>query len=265
MWAFFAVVLGAVVAVSACDSQPQEPAAPEPSAGPARPLEPVRVAVAANFAPVMEKISDTVKRETGDAVELSAGSTGKLYAQIENGAPFDLFLSADAARPKELESKGHVVQGSRFVYAIGRLVICGKALAHPEDGLTDLKDGKYDKLSIANPTAAPYGAAARQVLEHLGLWERLQGRVVQGENIAQSYQFVESGAADIGIVARSLVVEKKAQCFLVPDNLHDPIVQEGVVLKRAEKDARVGALVLRLKSPTTQALLRESGYDLPPG
>lgn len=225
--------------------------------------EPLRIAVASNFAPVLEKIADGFERQTGAAVVLSGGSSGKLFAQADNGAPFDVFLSADSRRARELESRGLSVPGSRFQYALGRLVVCGRALQHPEDGIVDLKAKKYDKIAIANPDTAPYGVAARTVLRRIGVWDELSGRVVQGENIAQGYQFVESGAADIGLVARSLTVGKPGKCFLVPQEMHDPIVQEGVVMRRAASDDRARAFVVYLQSEPVRQLLVDAGYDAP--
>ena len=162
--------------------------------------EPILVAVASNFAQTAAQLAERFEEQTGTAVRLSSGSTGKLYAQVVNGAPYDVFLAADAARPAILERSGHAVPGSRRTYAIGRLVIYS---TRADDCLAVLQDPDAGHIAIANPDTAPYGAAARDFLRQAGLWEAAQPRLVTGENIAQVLQFVASGNAELGFIAHS--------------------------------------------------------------
>lgn len=228
------------------------------------PQEPLRIAVAANFAPALTQIVAKFRAEQKHAVEVSSGSTGKLYAQITHGAPLDIFLSADSERPERLEREGHAVAHTRFRFAVGRIVVYGPALKHPEDGINDLKAGDFKKLSIANPETAPYGVAAQQLLEKLGLWQALSPRIVRGENITQALQFVQSGAAELGILAWSTVIDRpRSSYFLVPEPMHAPIVQEGILLKRAEHDERARAFLDFMRSDAVKGIIARAGYDVP--
>jgi molybdate transport system substrate-binding protein len=194
----------------------------------------VRVAVATNFAEVMEQIAERFEAASGHAVLVSSASTGTHYAQIRNGAPYDVFFSADRERPELLEQEGVAIAGTRFTYAIGRL-----ALWSPDPGLVDdagevLASGEFRYLSIANPELAPYGAAARQVLERRGLWDGIQDRLVRGQDIGQAFAFVSSGNAELGFVALSQIQLPNAALegsrWLVPATEHDPIEQQAVLL-----------------------------------
>lgn len=206
-------------------------------AGPAAAGEAV-VAVAANFLEVAERLAAELERETGHRVILVSGSTGKLYAQIVHGAPFDVFLAADAARPERLEREGRSVPGSRFTYAVGRLALWS---SEPDrigrDGAATLRRGDFRRLAIAHPDLAPYGAAARQVLVRLGLWERFADRIVMGETIGQAQTMVASGNAELGFVALSSLASPGEPAagsrWEVPAGLHDPIRQDAVLLARA--------------------------------
>lgn len=224
----------------------------------------VRVAVAANFTATMKQIATAFTRDTGNKVLLSFGSTGSLYAQIRNGAPYDVFLAADARRPQLLEQAGLAVPGSRFSYAIGRLVLWS---ARPD--LIDargevLERGDFARLAIANPRTAPYGAAAKQVLEQLGLWARLQPRIVRGENIAQTHQFVASGSAELGFVALSQVAQTPGGSrWVVPEKLYTPIHQQAVLLKRSADQPPARALMAYLKGPAAQRIIHDFGYATP--
>lgn len=187
------------------------------------------VAVAANFAPLMPALAERFERDTGHTLVISSASTGKLYAQIVHGAPFDVFLAADDDYPHRLEREGRGVAGSRFTYAVGRL-----ALWSPRPSIVDgdsavLKQKRFRKLAVANPRLAPYGAAAREALEKLGLWTSLQPQMVFGENIAQTYQFVASGNAELGFVAYSQVKGKAGSHWLVPASLHSPLRQDALL------------------------------------
>ena len=222
------------------------------------------VAVAANFASPLKALGEAFARQTGHKLVASAGSTGKLYAQIRNGAPFDVFLSADDVAPKRLEDDKLAAPGSRFTYALGRLVLWSS-----HDGLVDpagdvLKGGRYRRLAMANPRLAPYGAAAQQVMERLGVWRAVQGKVVQGENIAQTFQFVASGNADLGFVALAqLDAAGTGSRWIVPSALHTPIRQDAVVLRRAAGNAAARAFAEYLRGAEARQRIRAFGYDLP--
>jgi molybdate transport system substrate-binding protein len=193
----------------------------------------VYVAVASNFLSPLKEIATRYKQDTGDRLILISGSTGKLYAQARHGAPFDVFLAADSKRPALLEREGMGVIGTRFTYAIGTLVLWGLELGRVqgEESLAQMSKGK---LAIANPKTAPYGRAAQQVLESLGFWEKLQPSLVRGENIAQTLQFVATGNAMLGFVAKSQVEDPrfkfKGSHWEVPVDMHEPILQQAILL-----------------------------------
>ena len=228
----------------------------------------VQVAVAANFAAPMQRIADAFQRDTGHTALLSTGATGKFYAQIKNGAPFDVFLSADDQTPARLEAEAAAVAGSRFTYAIGRLVLWSA-----QQGLVDgqgavLKGGAFRHLAIANPKTAPYGAAAIQVLTAMSLLEPLSSRFVQGENIAQTHQFVASGNAELGFVALSQVWRDgrlaEGSAWVVPAHLHSALRQDAVLLTGARDKPAAQALMRYLKSDPARAIMRDFGYELAP-
>lgn len=196
------------------------------------------VAVAANFVEVAERLAADFERESGHRVILVGGSTGKLYAQIVHGAPFDAFLAADVERPERLERERRTVPGSRFTYSVGRLALWSREPGRVgRDGAATLRRGDFRRLAIANPDLAPYGAAARQVLTGLGLWERFADRVVMGETIGQAHAMVASGNAELGFVALSSLARPGEPAagsrWEVPPGLHDPIRQDAVLLARA--------------------------------
>jgi molybdate transport system substrate-binding protein len=221
----------------------------------------VQVATAANFADPAKEIAAGFERKTGAHVALSVGASGQFYAQIVHGAPFEVLLSADAERPRRAEAEGFAVAGTRFTYAIGRLVLYSRTPGVVDEGGEVLKTGRFDKLSIADPAAAPYGAAAVQAMTRLGLYERLKPRIVQGASIGQAYGFVETGAADLGFVALSQVIDVKGGSrWLVPQALYDPIEQDAVLLKPGEGDPAARAFLAYLKGPEAQAVIRRYGY-----
>lgn len=230
---------------------------------PAR-AETLRVAVASNFRPAMLQLAERFEQDSGQQLTLIFGSTGKHYAQIVNGAPFDAFLAADAERPRRLEQEGHALPGSRFVYALGRLVLWSPDTALVDDSGAILRSDRFRHLAIANPDLAPYGAAAREVLRALGVWEALQGRLVRGENIAQAYQFVASGNAELGFVARAQRVAAGADAtgssWTPPAALYGPIEQQAVLLTDSPATRAFAAF---LQSAEARALIRAAGYDLP--
>lgn len=220
----------------------------------------VNVAVAANFTAVAEELTDLFEAESGHEVVLSFGATGQLYTQITQAAPFEVFLAADIARPRRAIDEGFGVEGSFFVYAEGRLALYGPG-RDLVDGEGALK-GKFNKLSIADPAAAPYGAAAVETLKALGLFEALEPKLVQGENILQTLQFVESGNAELGFVAASQVLGKGDQ-WLVPAELHEPIAQGAVLLKEGEGNPAAVAFIDFIRSGAAVAVIEAAGYSMP--
>ena len=225
-----------------------------------------QVAVAANFAEPIKAIAVVFEKTTGHKLLVTLGATGKLYAQIKNGAPFDMLLSADSKTPELLEKEGLAQPGSRFTYATGKLVLWS-ADAKGVDAKGDvLKNGQFRKFAYATPKLAPYGAAAEQVIDKLGLTSALTSKLVQGESIGQTFNFVQTGNAELGFVALSQVLEggklKNGSMWLIPQQLYTPIQQDAVVLKRAANNDAAQALVKLLKSPNIKDLIRSYGYDI---
>jgi molybdate transport system substrate-binding protein len=226
----------------------------------------VQVAVAANFTAPMRAIAAAFEQDTGHKALLAFGSSGKFYAQIRNGAPFQVFLSADDEKPARLEQAGMAVAGTRFTYAIGQLALWSAKAGYVDNKGEVLKQGAYAHLAIANPKLAPYGAAAIEVLKNLGLLETVQPRLVQGENIAQTYQFVASGNAELGFVALSQVTRDgkltQGSAWIVPAHLHAPIRQDAVILANGKDNAAASALMAYLKSDKAKAVIRAYGYGI---
>lgn len=220
----------------------------------------VYVAVASNFTSPMQRLVSLYASQSSDEVALSVGSTGKLYAQIRNGAPFDIFLAADALHPRRLEEEGSAVPGSRYTYALGQLVLW--SVKESRVDAETLSAGNFKHLALANPRLAPYGAAAEQVLEHLNLLESLKPRLVYGENIGQTYQFMAGGAAELGFVAMAQVWNNKSlpgSYWTVPATLHAPLEQQAVLLR-----ARPAAEMFYrfLKSEQAGDIIQQYGYRL---
>lgn len=230
---------------------------------PAR-AEYVHVAVAANFRSAFEALLPPFTQRTAHKVTVSSGSTGKLFAQIQHGAPYDVFLAADEARPARLEQSALAVPGSRFTYARGRLVLWS-AEAGVVDAQGDVLKTNFRRLAIANPKIAPYGRAARESLTALGLWKAIMPRLVQGEDVGQTFQFVHSGNAELGFVALAQVrqVEGRGSHWIVPARLHAPIDQQAVLLERGRKNRAAHALLDYLRSPETRETLARYGYEAP--
>ncbi|MEQ1889368.1 MAG: molybdate ABC transporter substrate-binding protein [Alphaproteobacteria bacterium] len=225
----------------------------------------VNVAVAANFTATAQEIAEKFQAETGKTVSLSFGSTGQLYTQITQGAPFDILLSADAARAKKAEDEGWGVAGSRFTYAIGKLALwsANADLVDAEGAV--LRNGNFTHLAIANPATAPYGAAAVEVMKALGVHASISPKIVQGENIIQTYQFAASGNAELGFVALSQVLETPGGSYWrVPENLHAPILQDAVLLKAGEQNRFAVEFLAYLKSPQAINIIEKHGYTLTP-
>lgn len=228
--------------------------------------ETVQVAVAANFTGPMQIIAAAFEKATGHKALLAFGSSGKFYAQIKNGAPFQVLLSADDKIPARLEREGIAIAGTRFTYAIGQLALWSARESMVDHQGAVLKQGSYKHLAIANPKLAPYGAAAIEVLKNLALLEAAQAKLVQGENIAQTYQFVASGNAEIGFVSLSQVFRdgKLAQgsAWIVPAKYHAPIRQDVVLLANGKTNAAAKALMQYLKSDQAKAVMRAHGYAI---
>jgi molybdate transport system substrate-binding protein len=215
----------------------------------------------------MQKIAAAFAQETGHRAVLSIGSTGKFYAQIRNGAPFQVLLAADNETPERLDKQGFALAGTRFTYAIGRLLLWSK-----QPGLVDangavLKTGSFERIALADPKLAPYGRAAMQTMDKLGVTQRLQPRFVQGENIAQAYQFVATGNAPLGFVALSQVTVDSSltegSAWVVPSSLHDPIVQDAIALLPGKDKPAAGALLAFMKTEQARAIVRAYGYETP--
>jgi molybdate transport system substrate-binding protein len=224
----------------------------------------VNVAVASNFTAPMQAIARAFQQDTGHIAKLAFGSTGNFYAQISNGAPFQVFLAADATTPLRLEQAGLAVSGSRFSYAMGSLVLWSSRPGFVDAQGEVLRHGNFTRLAIANPKLAPYGQAAKQTLTALGLYSRLQDKLVLGENIGQTYQFVMTGNAELGFVAQSQVMQQgtlhSGSAWLVPEALHRPIRQDAVLLMSGNHQPAAESLMLYLKSRKVQAIIRAYGY-----
>jgi molybdate transport system substrate-binding protein len=224
----------------------------------------VMAAVAANFTAPMKMLAKSFEQDTGHKLVLSFGSTGSFYAQIKNGAPFDVLLAADSDTPLRLEKDGLGVAGSRFTYATGRLVLWSPKAGVVDDQGSVLRSGKFQRLAIANPKLAPYGAAAMQVLANLGLEATVQPKLVQGENIAQAYQFTASENAQIGFVALSQVFMQghisQGSAWVVPAHLHAPLQQDAIVLRKGQDNPGAQALRVYLQSEKARRTLQTFGY-----
>jgi len=223
------------------------------------------VAVASNFLPAARLLAHRFQETGGTPVRFAAGATGRLFAQIVRGAPFDAFLAADQARPARLERLGRVVPGSRFTYAVGQLVLWGPRVSvNAKNGLEILHSGHFRRLAMADPALATYGAAARQTLTGLGLYESLAGRLVFGANIAQTYAAIATGNAELGFVAASQLVppprEDSGEGWPVPARYHDPIRQDAVLLPGPHREAARVFLEF-LKGGPALALLRRFRYE----
>jgi molybdate transport system substrate-binding protein len=225
-----------------------------------------QVAVAANFAEPIKAIAAVLEKTTGHTLKITVGSTGRLYAQIRNGAPFDALLAADAKAPAQLEADGPGQPGSRFTYASGKLVLWSADAAKVDAHGTVLKTSAFRKLAVANPKTAPYGVAALEVIDKLGLSAVLAPKLVQGESIGQTYNFAFTGNAEISFVAMSQVLDggrlKSGSMWVVPQTLYAPIKQDAVLLKRGANNEAAVALMKLLKSPNIKDLIRSYGYDI---
>ena len=225
-----------------------------------------QVAVAANFAEPMKAIAAVLERSTGHTLQISTGASGAFYTQIKHGAPFDVFLSADNERPEMLEKDGLAQPDTRFTYATGKLVLWSARSGRVDDKGSVLKAPGLGKVAYANPKTAPYGTAAVQVLEGLGLKDAITPKLVQGESIGQTYSFVKTGNADVGFVALSQVLSggrlKEGSMWVIPQAHYNPIRQDVVLLKRGADNEAAKALLRLLQSPGIKDLIRSYGYEL---
>lgn len=235
---------------------------------PARNGTEVRVAVAANLATPFAAIAGSFENSTGARLAVSAGATGALYAQIRNGAPFDVFLAADTLHPQLLVESEDAVPGTRVTFAAGRLVLwSGDPGRIVGEGVAALRSPDLHKLAIANPKIAPYGRAAQETLTRLGLWEDLQPKLVYGENVGQTLRFVESGAAELGFIALSQARDPRlagrGSQWIVPAELHAPLLHDAVLLRAGKENTAARALLEFLRGNETRAILERFGYGLP--
>ena len=226
----------------------------------------VQIAVAANFAAPAKLIAAEFERETGHKPQLSFGGTGKFYAQIRNGAPFEVLLAADDETPAKLAQEGVAVAGSRYTYATGRLALWSSRPGYVDDKGEVVRKGNFRHLAIANPRLAPYGAAAVEVMSALKLLDAVQPRFVQGENIAQAHQFVASGNAELGFVALSQIMQDgriaAGSAWIVPADLHQPIRQDAVLLNKGRGHPAAEAWLGFLKGDKAKAIIRGFGYEI---
>ena len=227
----------------------------------------VNAAVAANFTAPVQQIADLFQKETGHTVKLSFGSSGKFYSQIKEGAPFDVFLAADEKNPKLLEQEGLAVADTRFVYALGKLVLWSAKPGFVDDKGTVLSKGSYNKIAYADPKLAPYGLAAQETLQKMNLWDKVQGKMVTGESIGQTYQFAASGNAELAFIALSQITKDgkvtDGSWWIVPADMYNPIKQAAIQLTAAKDKAAAQAFLKFLKSEKAVAIIRGFGYGLP--
>lgn len=226
----------------------------------------VQVAVAANFTAPIQAIAKDFEKDTGHKLVASFGATGQFYAQINNGAPFEVFLAADDSTPAKLEQEKQTVAGSRFTYAIGTLALWSAKPGYVDAQGEVLKKNDYKHLSIANPKTAPYGLAATQVLAKLNLTEATKGKLVEGQNITQAFQFVSTGNAELGFVALSQIYKdgkvENGSAWIVPSSLHDPIRQDAVILNKGKDNPAAKAFIDYLRGPKATAVIKSYGYQI---
>jgi molybdate transport system substrate-binding protein len=226
----------------------------------------VQVAVAANFTAPVQAIAADFEKDTGNKVVASFGATGQFYAQIKNGAPFEVFLAADDTTPAKLETEGMTVPGSRFTYATGALALWSAKEGYVDANGDVLKKNAYNHLAIANPKTAPYGLAATQALDKLGLTQAVASKIVEGQNISQAQQFIATGNAELGFVALSQIYKDgkitSGSAWVVPASLHEPIKQDAVILNKGKDNPVAKQFSDYLKGPKAAAVIKSYGYTL---
>jgi molybdate transport system substrate-binding protein len=226
----------------------------------------VSVAVAANFYAPMQKIALEFEKDTGHKIVAAFGSTGKFYAQIKNGAPFEVLLAADDETPARLVMENTALAGSQFTFAIGKLVLWSAKPAVVDGAGEILKKGGFDHIALADPKLAPYGAAAVEAMKALGVYDALQAKIVTAENISQAYQFISSGNALVGFVALSQVLKDRkieGSAWIVPGTLYQPLRQDLVILEKGKGKPAAEALMKFLKGDKAKAVIKSFGYELP--
>jgi molybdate transport system substrate-binding protein len=226
------------------------------------PAAEVHVAVAANFTKPMEQLKREFEKVSQHTVIVSFGSSGQLYSQIKNGAPYEVLLSADRERPERLVAEGEAVSDSLFTYAVGKLVLWSKQAHLVDKEGKVLSSGQFQHLAMANPQTAPYGAAAKQVMEKLGVWEALKNKIVQGENITQTYQFVATSSAELGFIALSQY-QGDGSSWFVPQEQYSPIEQGAVLLKKGKNHQAAQEFIAFLQTPAAHAVIKKFGYVIP--
>lgn len=219
----------------------------------------IYVAVAANFTTTSKAIAELFEKETGHQVKLSFGSTGKFYAQIMNGAPFQVFLAADSTHPQKLAQNGEGIAETLFTYATGKLVLW--SLQEKPENI--FKNQQFKKLVIANPETAPYGTAAVEALKAMKLWEQLESKIVKGDNISQTQQFISTGNVEIGFIALAQAMQN-GYFWEVPQEFYTPLRQQAILLKKGSESAAAKAFLNYLKTPPATALITKAGYSLEP-
>ena len=229
------------------------------------PIVKTRVAVAANFFKPLQKLTQLFEKDSNYQVTLVPAASGTLYTQIKHGLPFDVFLSADTQRPNLLVQEGYAIAESLFVYVKGRVVLWSKNPDLVDAQGEVLKTDQFTRLAVAPIKKAPYGAAAKQTLQNLGLWEKLWPRILQSTNLTHLYQLVDSGEAELGFLALSQLAEKKeiGSRWIVPKNICDPLEQSAVLLKRGQNNAAAKALLTFLQSAKAHPIIEEFGYEVP--
>ncbi|MEJ2610850.1 MAG: molybdate ABC transporter substrate-binding protein [Candidatus Thiodiazotropha sp.] len=225
----------------------------------------VMIAVAANFTDATREIAPLFEKATGHTTKISFGSTGKLYSQIEHGAPFEVFLAADTKRPIKAEKAGLAIAGSRFIYAKGKLVLWSAKPNLFKDGESFLKSGNFNHLALANPKTAPYGLAAEQVMQHIGALKQLTPKLVKGDSIAQTFQFTATGNAEVGFIALAQLKAWKGDpgsLWEIPSDAYSPIDQAAILLKKGENNPAAEAYLKFLKSDAAREVIERFGYGV---
>jgi len=231
--------------------------------------EEITVAAASDLSFVFREIAARFERETGNTVKLSFGSSGNFYSQIQNGAPYDVFFSADVEYPKKLEAAGLIEPGTLYAYATGKLVLWAPSdsAVDVQQGLKCVLDPRVHKIAIANPAHAPYGGAAERALKKEGVYEKVSGKLVLGENISQTAHFVETGNAEVGLIALSLALapemKGRGRYYLVPAQLYSPITQAAVILKASSKKQTARQFLEFIKSPAISSRMKQYGFESP--
>jgi molybdate transport system substrate-binding protein len=222
--------------------------------------KPLRIAVASNFTPVLKKLLDEFHQQTNIDTQIISGATGALFLQIKHGAPFDIFISADSTRPEQLEQEGLIVNSSRQTYALGQLALLSMNSAPLQSNLTANLQSTPKRFAIANPDTAPYGKAAKQTLQYLGLWQQFKPKLIQGININQTFAQVRSKAVNAGFVANSQLVLNKLPGIIVPEHYHQPIAQQLVIIKNSSNISKAKRLSRYLLSMSVQEKIVNFGY-----